>query len=247
VVDAKRCVPRDEMLQRPVAPPSAAPPARKLFVAGLSLATGDAQFREHFERYGAITESSVVQDHATGVSRGFGFVTFATDAAADAVCDPMAIHVLGGAQLAVKRAAPKRSELQASVGGGALGGWGAAGNGGYGGTEGGWPAPRQGPAPPQLAPGWETAVYGGLGGTSTPQLVLGPAFAGAGGGRQGLGLVPGFAGGSSAPSPAPAPPLGSSLFAPPQPGFGASLWAPAAAPSDPRRPGLSGDAMYYRR
>lgn len=233
VVDAKRCVPREEMLQRPVAPPSAAPPARKLFVAGLSLATGDAEFREYFERYGAITESSVVQDHATGVSRGFGFVTFAIDAAADAVCDPMAIHTLGGAQLAVKRAAPKRSDLPgpASGGHGLNGGWG-----GNGSSEGGWPQPRQ-PAP--------------------PQLVLGPAYAGlaaGGGGGFNLSLAPGFSGPSAyAPPPAAtAAPLGSTLFAPPQPGFGASLWAPAAPPGDPRRPAagllgsLSGDTAFLR-
>jgi hypothetical protein len=134
VVDAKRCVPREEMRDRPVAPPSAAPPARKLFVAGLSLDTGDDAFRAYFERFGTVTESSVVQDHATGVSRGFGFVTFDTNAAADAVLEPSEAHTLDGQPLSIKRAAPKRpdppqqhGQQRGGSGGGGGGGGGALG------------------------------------------------------------------------------------------------------------------------
>ena len=96
VVDAKRCVPREEMRDKPLPPASSVPMPRKLFVAGLALTTKDDAFRTYFEQFGTVVESSVVADHGTGASRGFGFVTFATDAAAEAVLAPDAEHTLEG-------------------------------------------------------------------------------------------------------------------------------------------------------
>jgi len=57
---------------------------RKLFVRGLAWGTTDEGLRAAFGEYGEITEGGVAVDRMTGKSRGFGFVTFATAAAAQA-------------------------------------------------------------------------------------------------------------------------------------------------------------------
>jgi RNA recognition motif-containing protein len=48
----------------------------KLFVGGLSWDTENEQLKAAFSPFGALRESSVVVDRATGRSRGFGFVIF---------------------------------------------------------------------------------------------------------------------------------------------------------------------------
>lgn len=54
----------------------------KLFFGGLAWATTEAGLRAACEAYGPVTEVRIITDHASGRSRGFGFVTFATEEAA---------------------------------------------------------------------------------------------------------------------------------------------------------------------
>ena len=51
----------------------------KIFVGGLAWATDDHGLQAAFEAFGNVTEAKVITDRMTGRSRGFGFVTFATD------------------------------------------------------------------------------------------------------------------------------------------------------------------------
>ena len=48
---------------------------RKLFIGGLSFETTDDGLREHFEKWGTLTDCVVMRDPQTKRSRGFGFVT----------------------------------------------------------------------------------------------------------------------------------------------------------------------------
>ncbi|GKZ37639.1 hypothetical protein AbraIFM66950_009288 [Aspergillus brasiliensis] len=48
----------------------------KLFVGGLAWHTTDETLRHAFERFGEVEEATVVQDHDTQRSRGYGFVIF---------------------------------------------------------------------------------------------------------------------------------------------------------------------------
>jgi cold-inducible RNA-binding protein len=66
----------------------------KLFVGGLSWGTSSDDLRQAFARFGALIEAVIVNDRATGRSRGFGFVTF--EKAPDAM---EAIKSMNGAEL----------------------------------------------------------------------------------------------------------------------------------------------------
>ncbi len=68
--------------------------AKKLFVGSLSWDTNDAKLLQAFSRFGEITEAKVITDRDSGRSRGFGFVTFEDDEAAD-----RAIAALNGTEL----------------------------------------------------------------------------------------------------------------------------------------------------
>jgi len=57
--------------------------SKKLFVGSLSWNTDDHGLREAFAPHGEITEAIVITDRDSGRSRGFGFVTFADDGAAE--------------------------------------------------------------------------------------------------------------------------------------------------------------------
>lgn len=57
---------------------------KKVYVGGLSYNVTNEMLADEFRQYGDIEESVVITDRDTGRSRGFGFVTFANQAAAQA-------------------------------------------------------------------------------------------------------------------------------------------------------------------
>jgi len=100
----------------------------KIYVGNLSWSTTDDSLRDFFSNHGEIVESIVMRDRETGRSRGFGFVTFATeDEAASAV---QGQHELDGRNIKVNLA-------NARGGGGGGGGYGGGGGGGGSGRGGG--------------------------------------------------------------------------------------------------------------
>lgn len=56
----------------------------KLYVGNLSFSTSQSAIEEAFLPYGEIEEVRLITDRDSGRSRGFAFVTFATQAAAEA-------------------------------------------------------------------------------------------------------------------------------------------------------------------
>ncbi len=93
--------------------------SKKLFVGGLSWGTDSDGLRNAFEQYGEVTDSAVISDRDTGRSRGFGFVTFADNSAADAAIQGMNGRELDGRTLNVNEA-----KERAPRGGGGGGGHG---------------------------------------------------------------------------------------------------------------------------
>jgi len=81
----------------------------KLFVGGLNPDTTAAELRPAFAKFGDLVDVAIVTDRGTNRSRGFGFVTFATSAAADAAAKELNGVELDGGRLRVNRAEDTRS------------------------------------------------------------------------------------------------------------------------------------------
>ena len=105
---------------------------RKIYVGNLSYNVTSSDLEQLFTQHGQVQSAEVIQDRATGRSKGFGFVEMGSDEEATA-----AINALNGAEhdgrnLTVNEAKPKEPRS-----GGGYGGGGGGGRGGYGGGGGG--------------------------------------------------------------------------------------------------------------
>ncbi|KAG8760487.1 hypothetical protein FRC11_000333 [Ceratobasidium sp. 423] len=151
----------------------------KIYVGNLSWNTNDDTLRNVFSQYGNVLDSIVMRDRETGRSRGFGFVTYATqEEASGAIATANGID-LDGRQIKVNLANARGS------GGTAPGGPGMyAPQSGFGGGYGGFPA--AGYPPPGGAP------YGGGFGGYQPAPPQGNAggFGGFNQGPTGYGAPP---------------------------------------------------------
>jgi cold-inducible RNA-binding protein len=105
--------------------------SKKLFVGSLSWDTHDEGLRTAFSAHGEISEAVVITDRDTGRSRGFGFVTFDDDEAAD-----KAVAALNGTELDGRtiRVDVAQAKQRSGGGGGGGGGRDGGGGGGYGGS-----------------------------------------------------------------------------------------------------------------
>jgi cold-inducible RNA-binding protein len=108
---------------------------KKIFVGNLSWNLDDNSLSEAFAKFGDVTEAKVITDRNTGRSRGFGFVTFEDDGAADTAVAEMNGTDLDGRPITVNEAQEKRRDNnRGGRGGGGGGGYGGGGGGGgYGG------------------------------------------------------------------------------------------------------------------
>ena len=98
--------------------------SKKLFVGGLSWNTTQEGLREAFERFGALEEVKIITDRDTGRSRGFGFVTFTDDAAAQGAIDELDGTSLDGRSITVSEARDRGPRRGGGGGGGGGGGRG---------------------------------------------------------------------------------------------------------------------------
>jgi RNA recognition motif-containing protein len=96
--------------------------SKKLFVGSLSWDTTDDGLHAAFSPFGEISEAVVINDRYTGRSRGFGFVTFEDDEAAD-----KAIEALNGTELDGRTIRVDVAQARERSGGGG-GGGGGGGN-----------------------------------------------------------------------------------------------------------------------
>ncbi len=80
-----------------------AAPGTRLFVGGLPREVGTEELRELFKAHGDMTDCIVLTDDA-GVNRGFGFVTYAEKAMADAAIAALDGHRINGRRIGVRDA-----------------------------------------------------------------------------------------------------------------------------------------------
>ena len=95
----------------------------KLFVGGLKWEATEDDLREFFAEAGEITDAVVLHDRDTGRSRGFGFVTYATDEEAKAAVEKYNEADFMGRKLTVNEARQREERSGGGGGGGGGGGW----------------------------------------------------------------------------------------------------------------------------
>lgn len=100
----------------------------KLYVGNLSFSVDEAQLRELFSAYGEISELAMITDRDTGRSKGFAFITFANQQAAEKALE-LDGKDLGGRNMRVNIAQEREKK----------GGGGRGGRGGNRGGRGGGP------------------------------------------------------------------------------------------------------------
>ncbi|PHH68722.1 hypothetical protein CDD82_329 [Ophiocordyceps australis] len=94
IIDPKRAIPRDEQEK-----------TSKIFVGGVSQETTDQEFKDYFAQFGRVVDATLMMDKDTGRPRGFGFVTFESDAGVEACINvPLEMH---GKPVEVKKAQPR--------------------------------------------------------------------------------------------------------------------------------------------
>lgn len=155
-IDAKRSVPQEQK-----------PKSKKIFVGGLAPETMEGQFREYFEQFGKIADAQIMQDHLSGRSRGFGFVTFEEESSVEKVFSSGTMHEISGKKVEVKNATPRGS--------GPVGRLNTPGRGmgrgdmpGRGGGFGGEVDPSQAYSIPYGIPGYHPGMMGYQYGYQTP-------------------------------------------------------------------------------
>ena len=76
----------------------------RLFVGGLPWAADDQDLRSAFEPFGTVTDAVIIKDRETGRSRGFGFVTYASEEGAKKAVENMDGAEMGGRPVRVHEA-----------------------------------------------------------------------------------------------------------------------------------------------
>ncbi|KAL4814200.1 hypothetical protein BDW67DRAFT_166383 [Aspergillus spinulosporus] len=94
IIDPKRAIPRDEQEK-----------TSKIFVGGVSQEATEQDFKQFFMQFGRVIDATLMIDKDTGRPRGFGFVTFDSEAAVEAALS-RPLEILGKT-IEVKKAQPR--------------------------------------------------------------------------------------------------------------------------------------------
>jgi len=89
----------------------------KIYVGNLSFNTADQDLTALFSPFGQVDSVRLVRDHATGQSRGFGFVEMADSNAARAACSALDQKEFEGRRLTVNEARPQEQKSGGAFGG----------------------------------------------------------------------------------------------------------------------------------
>lgn len=99
----------------------------KLYVGNLSFDSTENDISDLFAQAGTVKETALMQDRATGQSRGFGFVTMSSAEEATKAISLFNGKEVNGRALTVNEARPREERSGGGGGGGQRGG----GGGGY--------------------------------------------------------------------------------------------------------------------
>src|SRR5205807_1564348 len=96
----------------------------KLYVGNLPFNTTENELQELFSQAGPVQEVMLMQDKFTGKSRGFAFVTMASDQDAQKAISEINGKTVEGRALTVNEARPREARPPGGGGGGGGGGYG---------------------------------------------------------------------------------------------------------------------------
>ena len=85
----------------------------RILVENLPPATTDAELQELFGRFGTVRSATIVVNHATGASRGYGFIDMPAPAEARAAIEGLNATEFHGRSLGVAPAGPRLTNLGA--------------------------------------------------------------------------------------------------------------------------------------
>jgi RNA recognition motif-containing protein len=97
---------------------------KKLYVGNLGYTVSTSDLEQLFAQHGTVESAQVIEDRATGRSKGFGFVEMASAEEAQAAIDALNGQDHAGRTLTVSEARPRQAR------GGGRGGYGGGGGGG---------------------------------------------------------------------------------------------------------------------
>jgi len=109
----------------------------RLYVGNLPFTTTELELQDMFAQAGAVTEVLLMQDKFTGKSRGFAFVTMASETEAQNAVSQLDGKEIEGRPLRVNEARPREERGFGGGGGGGGGGYDDRRGGGGGGHRGG--------------------------------------------------------------------------------------------------------------
>ena len=112
-----------------------------IYVGNIPFRSTEDEIRALFEEHGAVDRVHLVSDRETGRPRGFGFVDMPNAEEASKAIEATNGASLGGRNLRVNEAQPRKPRGGGGGGGGGYGGGGGGyggGGGGYGGGGGGF-------------------------------------------------------------------------------------------------------------
>jgi RNA recognition motif-containing protein len=109
----------------------------RVYVGNLSYQTDQEELKRAFATSGTVTDAKIMTDRESGQSRGFAFVSFASDDQAAQAIQDWNGQELSGRKLVVNEAQDRPQRTGGAPGGSRHFGGGGGGNGGYGGGNGG--------------------------------------------------------------------------------------------------------------
>lgn len=89
----------------------------KLYIGGLSWNTDTDGLRGKFTQFGNVEDAIVIRDRETGRSRGFGFVTYASETEADTAISQMDNQDFDGRRIRVAKASERDASAPRGDGG----------------------------------------------------------------------------------------------------------------------------------
>ena len=81
---------------------------KKLYVGNLPYSVNSDELRKIFSEFGEVLDAIVLSDKFSGRSKGFGFVTFATEEMAQSAIEGLNGKEVGGRNLVVNVARPPK-------------------------------------------------------------------------------------------------------------------------------------------